>query len=264
MNINLIDFSKMFKERIGEAIEDKLDEIIEPLPIHDEVLEEHVPSDAPDIDWTEISGEERDALLKIKETARHLGGDQGAYVPGIFTVTFKNKDAVKHYAEALDEFDEVDDYEVEARREVMVDGHMDDKEYDIDDVMFDKDFEFIMTVYLVPEIVSYPAWDEDVTDAERETYADDKNLTIITEVRRRFKVNFRGKRRIKMQCRPGFKWDAKKRACLKITGSEVAQMRRRHRRAVRTKKAKGAGFKVRMLRKTRRARRFRKSMGLKN
>ena len=86
----------------------------------------------------------------------------------------------------------------------------------------------------------------------------------LTEVKRRIKVNSRGMKRIKMQCKPGYKWDAGARACVKITGDQLAKNRKSHRRAILTKKAMGSAFKARVIRKTKKAMRFRKALGVKN
>ena len=225
----------------------------------DEQLDEHLRRDEIEADWVAMQPEERDIVVYLKELGRQLGSDPGAYENGVLELVFKNKDAVNHYADAIEDVNEVIGYEIEAYREVMVDGYMEDEAYDIDDVLFDKDFEFVMTVYIDPEIVTYSAVEVEVSS---DSDFDDEN-GFITEVRRRIKVDFRGKRRIKMQCRPGFVWDESTHACLKITGADVAQKRKSMRRAVRTRKSKGQSFKVRVLRKTRKAKRFRKSMGLK-
>lgn len=222
-------------------------------------LSEHVRSDAIEIDWSMLGPEEKDLVIKLKELGRQCGSDPGAYASGVLRLTFKNKQAVIDYTDRLESEDMVDAVEIEAYREDMVAGYVEEEEYDFDNIMFDKDFEFDVYVYLVPEIVSEDPFDMDI---EGEFDFDAENAEYISEVRRRIKVNFRGKKRIKMQCRPGFKWVAAKKTCVKITGSEVALKRKAMRRMVRTKKAKGASFKVRVLRKTRKAKRFRKSMGL--
>jgi len=82
----------------------------------------------------------------------------------------------------------------------------------------------------------------------------------LDEVKRRIKVNSQGKRRVKMQCRPGFKWDGS--ACVKITGAELAVNRKAKRQMVISKRSQGNALKIRVLRKTRKANRFRKAMGL--
>ncbi len=97
----------------------------------------------------------------------------------------------------------------------------------------------------------------DVNDVKGDHVADGQ---LIGEVRRQVKVNAKGKRRIKMKCRKGFKWTGGK--CEKISGSEKSNKRRSIRKAVRTKKAKGSGFLRMKSRKTKKAMRKRKSMGL--
>ncbi len=84
----------------------------------------------------------------------------------------------------------------------------------------------------------------------------------LDEIKRRIKVNSKGKRRIKMQCKKGFKFDGTK--CVKISGSELVNKRRAIRKAVRTKRSKGSGFQKRVARLRNRAIRKRRGMGVKN
>lgn len=84
----------------------------------------------------------------------------------------------------------------------------------------------------------------------------------LDEVKRRIKINAKGKRRIKMQCKKGFKFDGKK--CVKISGSELVTKRRAIRKSVRTKRAKGSGFQKRVARLRNRAIKKRKGMGVRN
>lgn len=86
---------------------------------------------------------------------------------------------------------------------------------------------------------------------------------ILQEVKRKAKVNFKGKKRLKMQCAKGFKYDQNRRVCVKISGHDMMQMKRSHIKASRTKKASGTGFKLRTVRKMKKANRFRKLMGIK-
>ena len=82
----------------------------------------------------------------------------------------------------------------------------------------------------------------------------------ITEVQRLIKVNNLGVRRVKMKCQPGFKYDGQ--TCVKITGTERLNKMRAIRHAIMTKRSEGESLKRRTLKKTRKALRFRKSMGL--
>ncbi len=84
----------------------------------------------------------------------------------------------------------------------------------------------------------------------------------LDEIKRRIKINSKGKRRIKMQCKKGFKFDGTK--CVKISGSELVNKRRAIRKAVRTKRSKGSGFQKRVARLRNRAIRKRRGMGVKN
>lgn len=87
-------------------------------------------------------------------------------------------------------------------------------------------------------------------------------ISTLLEIKRVIKVNFKGKKRIKMQCMKGYRYDSQRKVCVKITGSELAVSRRSKIKAIRTKKSLGMGFKVRTVRKSKKANRFRKMLGL--
>jgi len=119
-----------------------------------------------------------------------------------------------------------------------------DTEYDMDNTNVPKtgvSFELIIYTYNTSE---------DVIDEP------------LDEVKRRIKINARGQRRIKMQCKKGFKFDGKK--CVKISGGELVNKRRAIRKSLRTKKAKGSGFQRRVARLRNRANKKRKGMGVRN
>lgn len=84
----------------------------------------------------------------------------------------------------------------------------------------------------------------------------------LSEAKRRVKINSKGKRRIKMQCKKGFKYDGRK--CVKIAGKELVNKRRAIRKAVRTKRKKGSGYQKRVARLRNRAIKKRKGMGVRN
>lgn len=84
----------------------------------------------------------------------------------------------------------------------------------------------------------------------------------LNEVERVTKVNFKGRRRFKMQCKPGFKYDPTRKACVLISGSEKSKSRLSHRQMARTKRALGTGYKRKIFIKVRRAKKFRKLMGI--
>ena len=86
----------------------------------------------------------------------------------------------------------------------------------------------------------------------------------LTEIRRKIKFNSRGQKRIKMQCRKGFKFDSTRHVCVKISGGDMMKMKRAHIKANRTVKAAGQGHKLRKVRKMRKANKFRKASGTKN
>lgn len=252
--------SDVFKNYLNECLEDAM--LKENVP----VLLEYFAKDAMEVDWDSVSPQEKDIVLTIKEFGRQLGGDQGTYNQGVLSLIFTNKHAVSDFmnsVENLSVVDDIDDIEIEVRGENLPDGKMEDGTVNYGDVTWDGKFLFTVHVYLNPEIVQYASVDVEVedTDGNGEATIDDENGEIF-EVVRKIKVTSRGKKWVKMQCRPGFKWSSEHRSCQKIGGSALATLRKSVRKSVRTKKSLGTGFKTRVLRKQRRASRFRKSFGL--
>lgn len=76
------------------------------------------------------------------------------------------------------------------------------------------------------------------------------------------KVNSKGQKRRRVRCRPGYKLNATKTACVPITGGAKAKKRMAIRKMVRTKRAKGPALQRRTNRKRAKAMRKRKALGL--
>lgn len=83
----------------------------------------------------------------------------------------------------------------------------------------------------------------------------------VEEIQRVTKVNFKGKKRIKIKCGRGFKLSGNH--CKKIAGGEALTIKRAQRKRLLTKKSQGVGAKLRQVRKTKIAKRKRKQFGLK-
>lgn len=199
---------------------------------------------------------EVEAVIKITSRARSLGGDEGTYFEGLLYHELRNKQAAVEFSDWLEENEDVYGYEISILFNDKVLGYEHEGNYELESITNDTNFYFGFSIYLNPEIVQYGEYEIDADDTIEE-----ENGTI-SEVLRKIKINFRGKKRIKMKCNRGYKWDADKRACVKIAGGDLARMRKSLRRAVLTKRSKGTAYKARVLRKTRKAKRFRKMMGL--
>lgn len=203
---------------------------------------------------------ERDAVNKLRIQARMMGAGDAAYAEGAMYVEFRDKQAVSDFADWLEnDADEVFGYEINVLHNDKVDGLESDVDVELDQITDDRNFFFGVTVYLNPDLVQYNEYELEV-DEDGNIVDENGELN---EVVRKVKINFRGKKRIKMKCARGFKWDAEKKACVKITGAQLAKMRKSLRRAVLTKRSKGTAYKARVLRKTRKAKRFRRMMGLR-
>lgn len=243
-------FMLELKNTMSKSLQEGLESSIEALPSYV----------AEDVAAPEISREESDALMNLRQAAKHLGSDdEGHYQDGQLTLTFTNKQSVQDYCAHLEECDAVDSYDIEIFSAVDNLGNPDEP-VDLDSFEDTDETNFMVFVYLNPDIVSYSPEYVEVDEEGLDSLNDENG--VISEVTRKIKINFRGKRRVKMQCRPGFKWDPSNRVCKKIGGAELATKRKALRQAVRTKKAQGSAFKRRVERKTKRANKFRKSFGL--
>ena len=76
------------------------------------------------------------------------------------------------------------------------------------------------------------------------------------------KVRSDGRKRKRKKCKPGFKLNSDGTACVPQSGSEKVSKKRAIKKALRTKKAKGASYKRKTVRKRLRAMRKRKGYGL--
>lgn len=88
------------------------------------------------------------------------------------------------------------------------------------------------------------------------------NIDAILNEAFKIKVNFKGKKTRKLKCPRGMKVNPAGTACVPMTGEQKANMRAGKRKMVRTVKAGGANLQRKKKIKTKRALRFRKSMGL--
>lgn len=255
-NLNALEFGRMFKHSLSV----RLDEAIQNSP-----LLEYVGRDSLELDNNDLTNpEELRVVRDLSALAKVGAGDSGTYENGCLNVTFTNKQAVIDFCDSLETNNDVLTYDVEAYVESRPNGYIGDEPVELDKIEFDGSAVFDVFIYLQPYLVTYDSEPEEVDDdfempLQEEDSVDD---AIMVEVTRKVKVNFRGKKRIKMQCAPGYKWHQEGKVCQKITGAEVATMRKALRQAVRTRRAKGQSFKVRIARKTKKALRYRKGLGL--
>ena len=87
---------------------------------------------------------------------------------------------------------------------------------------------------------------------------------MLTEQRVIDKVNSKGKRRRRLKCGKGFKLSADGSRCEVMKAGEKIARKIGHRKMVRSKKRMGQGYQRKINRRTKKAMRFRKMMGLSN
>lgn len=218
-------------------------------------------------DKAQLTGEEKEIVNKLTQMSIDSNGFDIDYDQGCFVVEFNNKEVALNFLEKIDKSQGslIDDYDVflDDGIEKSDDDYFEGDEFEVEEEEIDwnevnDSARIIVSCYLDPEKVVYGPYYAVVSED-----FDDENGELF-EVRRRIKINFKGLRVIKMQCKKGFKWDSKKRACVKITGVEKASMRKRMRKMIRTKKSKGPSFWKKINRKRNRAMKRRKGMGVKN
>lgn len=201
---------------------------------------------------------------KLNITAKMCGAimlapNDPEYDEGVFCASFATRATLDHFVDECGNTDFVDDdLDVYIR---YIDGDGDEVGMDT----YGAIKIYVAFCYIISDLVDYGSYYIDDVDDYHDDSEDNyvENPDQLTEVKRRIKVNAKGVRRIKMQCQKGFKWDAEGRVCKKISGSELATKRKSIRQMIRTKKSMGASLKIRVKRKSNKAKRFRKSMGLK-
>lgn len=270
---NILGIEKTVKNWMYESLDRKLEEVLPEIggsirESEDESDVESEESEEESDDEEELNealtaiedDEERRWVQQLHFTARSVGAIDGTYEEGVYHTIIRSKDAANDFASYLENCECVDEYEMNVLNiDATQDGYEADMEYDFEKIKDDSLFAFEFIVYLHPEFFAFDPVEVEF-DADEEIQQE--NTTYITEIRRKIKMNFRGKKRIKMQCAKGFKYNAGKRVCEKIGGAELAKKRKSTKRAILTKKAMGASFQARVNRKTKKAMKFRKGLGL--
>jgi DNA-binding transcriptional MerR regulator len=207
-----------------------------------------------------IKKNDPDAEIEVDE---YGGVDVLVHSKAAYEAILSQVDAIEEIADIDVEFliaDETGETAASPEDEELEPEEMSDEEYNalpdstwVSMYFIPKDKDALMDTEFVEEETVKESYDESSLYPDYEA---------IQEVKRRWKVNNKGKRRIKMKCKPGFKWTGK--SCEKISGVELAKKRKAIIKMGRTKRAQGDRLKRRVKRLTAKARRFRKSFGLKN
>lgn len=213
----------------------------------------------------QINEEKANAGLQLIALSNMTGGKAPDYSEGVLAVEFTNKDALDHFLNALDNLEFVENYEIRTNGPV-------DQETGYD--ALDDEIHVVVIVYVQEDHIDYGEYEMDqeydtgdaldgVMDPQAVTITNFSNEPRIDELERKIRVNSRGVKTVKMKCNPGYKYNAAAKSCQKITGAELSTRRKSLRRAVLTKRSMGQSFKMRVVRKTRKAMRYRAALGLK-
>lgn len=272
--------------------DEKTDEYDEESPETDEDSPEPEEIDPEDEDLgLDRTSEENKVVIEIQKKASEAGVDISGYMHGVLQLDFDAKDEVDKFMDFIEDYDKIEAFELKSCDE---DGNESEEN---DDCAF-----YRFWVYLKPELVSYDYFDEihgedesdeteeeseedeeesDETEEESEDTLDDETVedseeeeesdededkkvveSYITEMKRLIKVNYRGAKRVKMKCAPGYKYNRKFHVCEKISGSLLSSMRKGVKKTLIKKSQGGLSLKRRTAFKTRRANKFRTSFGL--
>jgi hypothetical protein len=242
-----LEFHKIVNSRLQELLDIKLSQLKE-----------------------SMADPEMEAVTKIQVAAKGYGAGDSMYSNGVLIVTLRSKQAALEFSDWLEKCDSVDSYGMEIVHHEPLEGYSEKGEYDIESITDDRDFDFEFTIYLNPDLIVYDAYEVDDKDFDDDSDDGDEgdqdlgeSVKRIDEVVRKIKVDATGAKRIKMQCARGFKWNPSANTCEKIGGAELAIMRKATREALLTKKSEGSAFRLRMVRRMKKAMRFRKQLGLK-
>lgn len=157
-----------------------------------------------------LNEEEENIKNILGRSVSILEGKDGHYNRGIFEATFPDKEKADKFANLLESSDYIFEYNV-----------------------YEMNGGYMVEAFVDPSYVtSEPAF---ITEKEGISEYVDEN-GIISEVTRVIKYDSTGKRRVKMQCKPGYKWDGS--ACVKMTAKELKNRRRGLKRAVLTRRSK--------------------------
>lgn len=84
--------------------------------------------------------------VEIGNASKSYGARKFVYEAGVLTITVPNHQAVEHFADYLEECDEVDSYEVHA----LVESNPEGSPVDLEVAKFEPDTNFEFTIYLGP------------------------------------------------------------------------------------------------------------------
>jgi hypothetical protein len=197
-------FKNLLAEHTNQAILESFeDEVAEGIP------EENVDE----------SDDTIDVLNQIDAFAKECGGHIVDYQEGVLDVCIHSGLQAKQFASFLDNFMPVDDYD--CYEVINYDDSPDDKPQveidhdtytDWDQIKIDSPLEFQFIVYLEDELVD---GDDVLVDIEDTFTPDEETVGEVFEVMKIVKINFRGKKIIRMKCQKGYKYDVHQHTCVK-------------------------------------------------
>lgn len=198
-------------------------------------------------------------VVDITDLVQYFGGvitdDDDEYI----VVEFDSKDALKR---AVDQLPEDLDFEINLLGDDVTDSFEDEGDEDecCEDEPEEVDFAdledgtYELIIYLDNTDANYMEDGDDDEEMDESAQIDERV--------RKIKVNYRGKRRIKIKCKKGFFFDGDR--CVKISGTDMIVKRKAIRKALRTKKRQGPGRLRKTIRLRKIAMRKRKAQGVTN
>jgi len=191
-----------------------------------------------EIDVDEDSDEEASVINQIEAAAQYLGGSICNYEGGVVDIDVVGIDNAKEFANFLDNFLPVEDYDcyevVEQNCRCLKgeNGEHDhplsvtvDSEGHVDWSTVTNDMgTFQFMAYLSDDLIE---GDDVLIDGDENMPDPSEENGEIFEVQKVVKINFKGKKIIRMKCQKGYKYDSRQHACVKRQEHDLFLRRRK-------------------------------------
>jgi len=219
------EFISAFKELLAKFSDDDVDASVHTLE--------------PEAETEDEDSDEESVINQIEAAAQYLSGSICDYQEGTLDVCVQTAAMAKEFANFLDNFLPVDDYDIYEVQELncrCLKGDDEPHDHDID-VTVDSEaytdwesvpddslsnFQFI--IYLADDLID---GDDVIIDGDEGIPDPDEEFGEVYEVQKVVKINFKGKKVIRMKCQKGYKYDAKQHACVKREEHDMFLRRRK-------------------------------------
>jgi hypothetical protein len=214
----------LFTEGFKNLLTQHVDEAI------NESFEDEVAESIPEVDVDEDENDELNVINQISQMAGTVGGYVCGYEEGVLDICVHSGIQAKQFASFLDNYLPVDDYDCyevtnfDDGPDDHIPVEIDHDSYDDwDKIKIDSPLEFQFIVYLDDDLVD---GDDVLIDVDDFT-PDEETVGEVFEVMKVVKINFKGKKVIRMKCQKGYKYDTHQHTCVKRGEHDIFMKRRK-------------------------------------